>query len=410
MKTILYLNCTDAGSTGKIIKDTAEVISEAGYKSVLCAPNITEPNTDTLKKYRMPSRVFRAFAYRAAKITGNFYGWGSFTARSVIRKIKQEKVDIVHIHCANGHFINLYKLLKWLKKNKKPTVVTNHAEFFYTGNCDHAYDCDRWMNGCGKCPRHLSKIDTTAKWWRKMKACFVDFPQLIVTSVSPWVMERSSASPIMEGVSQRLVLNGANTDVFHIYSNRDVWKDYGIQTQGKRVVLYVTACFYGDRPEKGSEHLLRLAAQMAEENVLFVVAGSYVQGVKVPDNICLLGKISDQTKLAQLYSAADLALITSQRETFSMPVAEALCCGTPIVGFRAGGPESIALEEYCQFVEYGDVLSLAEALRKKWLAYKTEENTTEISLKAFEKYDKKGMAQQYMLLYEEMMEAKMTHE
>ena len=98
-----------------------------------------------------------------------------------------------------------------------------------------------------------------------MKRCFSDFPSLVVTSVSPWVQSRASRSPIMDGVEQRLVLNGVNDDVFRIYAQQNIWQQYGIDTRGKRVVLYVTACFYGNRPEKGSEHLLRLAEQMTDE-------------------------------------------------------------------------------------------------------------------------------------------------
>lgn len=70
--------------------------------------------------------------------------------------------------------------------------------------------------------------------------------------------------------------------------------------------------------------------------------------------------------LSRYYSLADACLITSVRETFSMVTAESLCCGTPVVGFLAGGPESIAVPEYSRFVEQDDAdaleLALAEIL------------------------------------------------
>ncbi len=34
-----------------------------------------------------------------------------------------------------------------------------------------------------------------------------------------------------------------------------------------------------------------------------------------------------------------------------MVTAESLCCGTPVVGFTAGGPESIAIDAFSNFVE-----------------------------------------------------------
>lgn len=406
MKTVLFLNCTDSGSTGKIIKDIAVIAKGHGYRSVLCAPVISDSGKDVLKKYRVSNRLSRAVAYRVSKITGNRYGKGSITTVGIIRKIRREKADVVHIHCANGNFMNIYPLISWLKKNQIPTVLTNHAEFFYTGNCPHSFDCDRWLEGCGQCPQKFSKMDTTAKWHKKMRKCLEGFSNLVVTSVSPWVLSRASRSPIMANLEHRMVANGVDTEVFCRCPEENLWQSYGIEPNGRRIILYVTACFYGDRPEKGSEYLLRLAEKMADENVLFVVAGNHVANLEVPDNIVLLGRISDQKALAALYSTADLTLITSRRETFSMPVAESLCCGTPIVGFQAGGPESIALRDYSEFVEFGDVESLANVITQKWLQFKNSNRSEEISGVAMQTYDKTYMADQYISIYEELTGAK----
>ena len=52
---------------------------------------------------------------------------------------------------------------------------------------------------------------------------------------------------------------------------------------------------------------------------------------------------------------ANLTLLTSYRESFSMVTAESLCCGTQVAGFMAGAPETIAIPEYSTFVEYGNI-------------------------------------------------------
>ena len=54
-------------------------------------------------------------------------------------------------------------------------------------------------------------------------------------------------------------------------------------------------------------------------------------------------QVEDQSELAAFYSLADVTLLTSEKETFSMVCAESLCCGTPVVGFQAGAPEGISL-------------------------------------------------------------------
>lgn len=405
MKTIFYINCTDVGSTGKIIRNTAAVAKQQGYKSILCAATIIQKDSVFHKQFVVSGRIRRAITYRVAKITGNRYGMSFFSTWKLTWEIRRQNPNVVHIHCANGSFINIYQLMQYLKKHRIPTVVTNHAEFFYTGNCDHAYDCDRWRTGCRQCPQRFSLFDTTHIWWKKMKRAFSGFPGLAVTSVSPWTMSRCAASPIMEGTRQFLVENGVDATVFHPYDEEETWRKYGICWKKKKVVLYVTAFFYGNRPEKGSKYLYELAERFVGKGVIFAVAGNHAPNLAVPENVHLLGKITDQQELAKLYSAANLTLITSQRETFSMPVAESLCCGTPVIGFQAGGPESIALKEYSEFIEFADVEALEKVMLEKWLCYKSHEVKQMISNAATERYCETKMGNRYISIYEEITEA-----
>lgn len=86
---------------------------------------------------------------------------------------------------------------------------------------------------------------------------------------------------------------------------------------------------------------------------MFVVAGNVTTKIEMPDNVILLGKVTNQELLAKYYSMANLTILTSQFETFSMVCAESLCSGTPVVGFKAGAPEQISIQQYSEFVEYG---------------------------------------------------------
>ena len=83
----------------------------------------------------------------------------------------------------------------------------------------------------------------------------------------------------------------------------------------------------------------------------FLIIGDAQQKSSYPENMIFTGRIQDQHLLGELYSLADVCLLTSVKETFSMVTVESLCCGTPVVGFQAGGPENIALPAYSTFVE-----------------------------------------------------------
>ena len=124
----------------------------------------------------------------------------------------------------------------------------------------------------------------------------------------------------------------------------------------------------------------------------------------MPENLIVLGDIPSRDKLAQYYSAADLCVITSKRETFSMPVAEALACGTPIVGFKAGGPESISIDEYSEFVDYGDIDSLERIIREKWLNAKEYLSVEAVSKEASEKFSYEKMAEEFLNIYKVVIE------
>ena len=357
---VLQVNCVyRKGSTGKITYDLHRGLLDAGMDSVVCYGRgelVHEPGV-----YKTCPEWYSKFNHALTRVTGIMYGGCFFSTNKLFSVIKHEEPDVVHLQCINGYFVNIYRLVTWLKENHVKTVLTLHAEFMYTANCGHALDCERWKTGCGACPRRKAEtkslfIDGTASSWRKMKKAFDGFDDdLMVTSVSPWLMDRARQSPILQGKKHCVIFNGLDTDVFHPYDTADL-RHYH-HCEKKKVVFHATPAFSSDPDHfKGGYYVLELAKRMPK--VQFIVAGSCVNDIDPPENVVLLGKISDQTVLARYYSMADVTLLTSKRETFSMVAAESLCCGTPVVGFKAGGPEQIALPEYSQFVEYGNIEAL----------------------------------------------------
>lgn len=406
---ILQVNCVyKNGSTGKIVYDIHSELIKKGEQSVVCygrGANVSEENV-----YKTCSEVYSDINHFFANLTGVLYGGCFFSTNKLIGIIKKEKPDVVHLHCLNGFFVNIYRVITWLKKNNIKTVLTLHAEFMYTGGCGHAIDCNQWSinSGCGhsKCPRYRSDMkvwffDRSRTMWKRMKNAFDGFNNnLIITSVSPWLMERAKQSPVMCDKVHKVVFNGVNTDVFHSYDTNDLRMWMGLSDE--KIIFHATPTFNNDANHiKGGHYVLRLAEKMQNENVKFVIAGAYSEGLKVPSNVILLGKITDQTTLAKYYSMADVTLLTSKKETFSMVVAESLCCGTPVVGFKAGAPEQIAIPEYSDFVEYGDVDLLNQATKA---LFAKSYSKKEIELKAQRVYSKATMTKNYLNIYKEILD------
>ena len=399
---ILQINCVyKKGSTGKIVYDLHTEYQAHGIESFVCygrGERIAQENV-----YKTASEVVSKAYNVLSRITGIQYGGNFCGTANLIKRIKQIKPDVVHLHCINGFFVNIYRLLSWLKKNQIPTVLTLHAEFMHTGNCAHAMSCDQWKNerGCQKCPQPREAtgswlLDRTHTAWRRMKAAFDGFDNLVVVSVSPWLKDRAQVSAILKDKYHTCVFNGIDTqNVFHYRKTEALRKTLDLGQ--KPIVLYVTAAFDAF---KGANYVLEIAERMPE--VTFLVIGNRGDIGPHPDNVLPLGRVENQTELARYYSLADVTLLTSKKETFSMVCAESLSCGTLIVGFEAGAPETISIPNYSSFCKYGDIVQLEKNLRAA-LENPEYKDKEEISRCAHALYEKTRMFAEYIKIYEGLL-------
>lgn len=406
LKKVLHINCTDSGSTGKIILEISKYITQKSWISILCTPKITDDTItqNTLTKYKTSGKYEQALFKRITMLTGLRYAASPLATHKIKRIIEKERPDIVHVHSANCYMVNLYSLFSYIRKNGIALVITNHAEFYYTGSCSHANDCDQWKTGCKKCAdlrdaANSLLIDRTSETWNKMRKSLSAFKKIEVVSVSPWVRNRSNSSGIMQGISQSTILNGIDTSVF---CKRTIRQEvYDLNKTTKKVILFVTASFTDDKTDpKGGYKVIELAEKIAAYAIIIVVGKSNVSR-KLPQNMVLTGRIKEQVMLAELYCFADLTIVASRRETFSMPVAESMCCGTPVVGMQAGGPESVALKEYSEFVPYGDNEEFYKATIK-WLSFDKKSYSNEISYVAKRVYSSQNMVEKYYQIYEKI--------
>lgn len=396
---VLQINCVyKKGSTGKIMNDLHIGLQDRGISSIICygrGESCKEHNV-----YKVCSELEAKINNFITRLTGVMYGGCWRATWHLTNIIKKERPDIVHLQCINGYFTNIYYLVEWLKRRGIPTTVTLHAEFMYTANCGHAFECHRWITGCGKCPRMKKEtkslfFDRTHFSWLKMQKAFEGSEKLFrIVSVSPWLEMRAKNSPFLKNHTHTVIYNGINTDIFRPCDCSEIKKRLNIQEQ--RIILHVTASFISEN--KGGRFVLELAKRF-DNSVLFIIIGNTSKIANLPPNVIDVGRVEKQEILSQYYSMSNLTLVTSQRETFSMVTAESLCCGTPVVGFKAGGPEQIALKEYSQFVEYGDIDSLYYVMQK-WIIYQKSAITAK---EAANVYSRNRMVDNYISLYNQMI-------
>lgn len=223
---------------------------------------------------------------------------------------------------------------------------------------------------------------------------------LIVTSVSPWLRNRAIESSILGDKKHTFIANGIDTtNIFKKTSYEWIKEKYSLKDE--KVILHVTSNLDFTRDSfKGGWYILELSKRFIKEDIKIIIVGAR-ETYDLPENIISVGRINCKEDLASFYSLADICLLTSKRETFSMVTAESLSCGTPVVGFKAGAPEQIALNKYSSFVEYGNLDSLELEIRK-WM-YKKQELSVTIQEQAQKEYSRESMVERYLGVYKQLL-------
>ena len=96
---------------------------------------------------------------------------------------------------------------------------------------------------------------------------------------------------------------------------------------------------------------------------------------------------------------ADVFVICSKRENFPTTCLEALACGTPVVGFDAGGTKETAPENYGVFVEYGNVHLLSETLKTHLEGDLNMKSRNECKIYGSHNYSRSKMINGYINIY-----------
>lgn len=401
-KKVLLVNCVfGEGSTGKIIQDLYNGLNALGWDCYVCfARGHVQKDEHVIK---LASETIFKIQALFSRLTGLSYACSPISTKRLKNIIEKIKPDVVNLHCVNANTIDVVDTLKYLKVNNIPTVVTCHAEFLYTGGCGHSLTCKQWLDGCKKCPqfRHFNSqlpiswfFDTTSLFWKGLKSAYANFTKLRVTTVSPWVKSRAIQSPFFDKKNISVTTNGVDTTVFYPRKCEYLRKKLNIKHDA-RIYLHPTPNFLS--PLKGGQYILNFAKRISKTDgtAKVIIIGFNGSTEPLPDNVIAISHTSNQDELAAYYSLADVTLLASERETFSMVTAESLCCGTPVVGFKAGGPESICTYGYASFVDYGDMDSFTDAAM-------TISKTDGISGVYSAIFSKEQMVRNYIKVYNEI--------
>lgn len=400
---VLIVNCVyGQGSTGKLIQCLHRGLLSKGVESYVVYGRGNAPDDKNI--FKLAPEVLMQVQAIGSKLSGLVYGCSPFSTHRLKYIIRKIKPDVINLHCINANTINVVETIEFLKRYQVPTVVTMHAEFLYTGGCGHALECKKWLIECKKCPQFKTKesqlpvswlFDRCSKYWTGLKSAYSNFQRLRITCVSPWVKSRVVQSSFFDTGKISVINNGVNINIFRPSSVAILAAKHGVESDTD-VFLHVTPDF--NSPLKGGKYVVEFAKRLNLEfpSARVIIVGKSIRSDDYPDNMIFVPHTTNAAELASYYSLAKATILTSERETFSMVTAESLCCGTPVVGFEAGGPESICTEGHVLFSKFGDI----DMLYNNAIAIKKEKG---IADKYMQIFSDENMVEGYYNIYKDLL-------
>jgi len=249
-----------------------------------------------------------------------------------------------------------------------PIVWRLSDQWPMTGHCAYSGECERWREGCGKCPDLATypslPFDTTRFLFRQKDRAYRN-TDLTVVAPASWTERLARASPLLGRFPIHRIATGVDLETFRPLDRAAARSLLGVPP-GARAILFA-AQELDDNPRKGASFLIEALARLGPAPgllVLLVGIGGESWHERIPQPVRPLGYITDDRLLAAAYSAADVVAAPSVLENLPNTVLEATACGVPVVAFDTGGTaDAVRHVETGYLARPGDAADLEQGLR-----------------------------------------------
>lgn len=352
-KKICYINCSARGSTGNLISDLSNYCSD-DYEFCYIFGDVPKKHN----KNNTLLIAYNSLLYKKSRVQSFIFGNDGFLSlgysSKIIKFLRKQKPDLVHLHNPHRSFFNIDSLFEYCQKNNINIIWTLHDEWAITGRCCCTLDCKDWQTGCKKCkhknyyPRCL--FNRSAYFFKKKRNLYNSFgDHLTFVTPSRWLCQRVQQASVNNNCL--IINNGIDTGVFKLTNKNET-----IVKEAKgRMVIGGAALFLND--SKGLDTFKELACKLSPDNYLIVLVGSSKKEIEIlSDNLIILPRTSSKNEMASFYNSIDIFVNPTKSDNFPTTHLESIACGTPVITYNVGGASEAIREGINGFaVEFGNV-------------------------------------------------------
>lgn len=337
---LVQINTVCNGSTGKIMGDIQRKADEEGFETISFYGRRKGFKDLRCEKIGNPISFW---IHVFINTIFDKQGYGSyFYTKKLVKRLKQEKPDIIHLHNIHGYYLNIPILFKYLKEKYNGKIFwTFHDCWPFTGHCAYftAAKCNKWMKQCRNCPNKKNYPvslfkDNSYKNYLEKKKLFIGLNNLTIITPSDWLNKLIKKS-FLKDYNVVTINNGIDLEIFKPTIDNSIKEKYGIPNDRK--ILLGVASIWEER--KGLNDFLELSKKINDEYIIVLVGLSkkQIKLIRNYKNIVGIERTDNQLELVKLYSISYCFLSLTYEDNYPTVNLEAIACGTPVITYDTGG-------------------------------------------------------------------------
>ena len=265
-----------------------------------------------------------------------------------------KEADVIHLHWVNQGMLSLKQLKQMLLSGKR-IVWTMHDEWPFRGIRHYTEEGNTIEE------KNISALEERLF---KTKQEIYQLGNIRFVGCSQWITDL--AQEAMPNANVRHINNCIPHNIFHPQDRQAARETFSLP-QDQELILFT--CQKVTDKRKGMAYLLEALKYLNEPKPHLVVVGGNTEDLLNSNlgidkgNLHFIPYVNGEREMARLYSAVDCFVTPSLQDNLPNTIAEAMSCGTPCVGFNAGGiPEMISHMKNGYVAQYCDSKDLAHGI------------------------------------------------